>query len=119
VIGAINKSSILRQPYQGPYSRTSLVGQSNLRMSRSVNAVPKSYNNMENSVDGFPQSLGASLRPIHTFGTGRYGNIRDQPSLCSSSLSPLRTSIMQIDHSGKRNDALNRSAIINISSLKA
>jgi hypothetical protein len=101
------------------YSRTSLLGQSNVRMSRSVNAVQKSYNNAEQSMDAYAHNnnLG-TMKQAHTFATGRYANLRDQPSMCSSSLSPLRCSMIQMDHSGKRNDALNRSAIINISALK-
>lgn len=101
------------------YSRTSLLGQSNVRMSRSVNAVQKSYNNTEQSMDAYAHNnnLG-TMKQAHTFATGRYANLRDQPSMCSSSLSPLRCSMIQMDHSGKRNDALNRSAIINISALK-
>ena len=101
------------------YSRTSLLGQSNVRRSRSVNAVQKSYNNAEQSMDAYAHNnnLG-TMKQAHTFATGRYANLRDQPSMCSSSLSPLRCSMIQMDHSGKRNDALNRSAIINISALK-
>lgn len=101
------------------YSRTSLLGQSNVRMSRSVNAVQKSYNNTEQSMDAYAHNnnLG-TMKQAHTFATGRYANLRDQPSMCSSSLSPMRCSMIQMDHSGKRNDALNRSAIINISALK-
>jgi hypothetical protein len=100
------------------YSRTSLLGQSNVRMSKSVNAVQKSYNNAEQSMDAYAHNnnLG-TMKQAHTFATGRYANLRDQPSMCSSSLSPLRCSMIQMDHSGKRNDALNRSAIINISAL--
>ena len=101
------------------YSRTSLLGQSNVRMSRSVNAVQKSYNNTEQSMDAYAHNnnLG-TMKQAHTFATRRYANLRDQPSMCSSSLSPMRCSMIQMDHSGKRNDALNRSAIINISALK-
>ena len=90
-----------------------------MRMSRSVNAVQKSYNNAEQSMDAYAHNnnLG-TMKQAHTFATGRYANLRDQPSMCSSSLSPLRYSMIQMDHSGKRNDALNRSAIINISALK-
>ena len=99
------------------YSRTSLMGQSNVRMSRSMNAVQKSFNNAEQSMDAYAHNLG-TMKQAQTFATGRYANIRDQPSMCSSSLSPLRCSMIQMDHSGKRNDALNRSAIINISALK-
>lgn len=100
------------------YSRTSLLGQSNVRMSRSMNAVQKSYNNAEQSMDAYAQHNLGTMKQAQTFATGRYANLRDQPSLCSSSHSPLRCSMIQMDHSGKRNDTLNRSAIINISALK-
>ena len=69
-------------------------------------------------MDAYAHNNLGTMKQAQTFATGRYANLRDQPSMCSSSLSPLRCSMIQMDHSGKRNDTLNRSAIINISALK-
>jgi len=60
--------------------------------------------------------MGSFTGKVQQFNTiGRYGMPNGKeglPSVCSSSLSPLRSSAIQMDHSARRNDFLNRSAII-------
>ena len=41
-----------------------MLSQSNVRMSRSVNAIPKSYNNMEHSIDGFQTAALGQIKAI-------------------------------------------------------